>query len=198
MVWRKHPGKGMVDMAEQADLDATLARLEAALAAATHVIETSEAAPDLSGELDEVRAELAAAHDKIGTLEAAVTAGEAARDHALADVDVATEKAQADADEAKAQIAAAEARADAAEEALADVPEVVAAPDVALEETDRLRQSLTTLSASLDDLRAGADGAADPSLTAEVAALRAARELDLAEMKALLAELEPMLERADA
>ncbi len=185
-------------MAEQAELDATLARLEAALAAATREMTAAQAIPDLSSELDEVRAELAVAQEHIKTLEADLDATRASVDHAMARAEEA-EAAGADAaKDAEARLASATSRAEAAEQALSQVPEPAGPTATDQAEVDRLRDAVTKLSKALDDVRSGAEGAMDASLKAELETLRAARDLDLAEMQALLAELEPMLERAHA
>ena len=129
-------------MAEQADMDSALARLEAALTVAVDALEQAEAAADDGADVKRLEGELSEAHQKIATLEQLDRDREAALDAALT-------------------------RAKTAE----DRP-VEAAP-----------------SAPSDDTAA---------LEAEIAELRAARAQDLAEMKALLAELEPMLETSNA
>ena len=168
------------DMAEQAELDAILARLEAAMTAASKTISETQTVPDLSEELSEARTELAAAEKRIADLEAEIAGQAEALEAALA------------------ATRAAEARAAGLEADLSEVPAADLAPVVADAEVRKLRETLAELSTTVDDLRAGAGEAGDAILRAEIAALRAARELDMAEMHALLAELEPMLEQANA
>ncbi|WP_299818636.1 hypothetical protein [uncultured Jannaschia sp.] len=134
-------------MAEQgsdpAELEARLARLEAALGAAGGALEEMRAAAaeaaDSAAALDATRGELGEAQDRIAALESEG----AARDDALK---------------------AAETRADAAEERIREFGDTT--------EIERLHGQLEEL--------------------------KAARAQDLAEMKALLAELEPMLETEHA
>ncbi len=131
-------------MAEQADLDSRFARIEAALADAAEALEASEAAakgrPDHSGALRDTEAELAAARQRIETLEEEARGRETTLGDAVAQAETA--------------------------EAVGS-----GAPDA----SDR-----------------------EAALEARVASLRAARAEDLSEMKALLAELEPLVEGANA
>ena len=65
----------------------------------------------------------------------------------------------------------------------------------------RLEAALTVAVDALEQAEAVADKGADVkrlALETEIAELRTARAQDLAEMKALLAELEPMLETSNA
>lgn len=135
-------------MAEQAEMDGSLARLEAALTAAIGALEQAEAAPDHSPDVKRLEGELSEARQKIATLEQLDRDREATLDGALT-------------------------RAKAAEKKAAEDKPVKSSPSTS----------------------SGGDTAA---LEAEVAELRAARAQDLAEMKALLAELEPMLETSNA
>lgn len=132
-------------MADQAEFDARVARLEAALTATSDALEealTEPKAPDTTDDLRAAQDELQTLRQTIQTLEQEAKDREATLDTALARA----KKAEADQDSAP--------KADASEE------------------TEALRT--------------------------EIAELKAARAQDLAEMKSLLAELEPMLESADA
>jgi hypothetical protein len=125
----------------------------------------------------------------LARLEAALAAAQGAVD-AIAP----PEDRSAEIDELRARAEAAEMRAAAAE---AELDALRSAPP-AEGEPDRLRAALGELEGTLDGLREGHDGAVDASLAAEVEALRAARALDLAEIEALLKDLEPLLEPAHA
>ncbi|MEO0859887.1 MAG: hypothetical protein AAFY65_04685 [Pseudomonadota bacterium] len=159
-------------MADEAALNETIARLEAALGAATRALDGAASAPDLSAELASAQAALAETEAKVAALQTDIDAKTAA----LAE-------AQAQAEAMVADHAAAQAQVN-------ERP--------APEDTGGLRARLDEMSAAMDALRAQAPGAADQALVAEMSALRAARALDLAEMQDLLAELEPMLEAANA
>jgi len=141
-------------MAEQAELDSRIARLDAALTATADALEQTlaarDAAPDLGDDLAAARDELERAEQKITGLESLVNEREEALVAALK------------------RAKTAEANADAS----------------------------TASTADASDQSSQADDTA--VLHAEIAELKAARAQDLAEMKALLAELEPMLETADA
>ena len=90
-----------------------------------------------------------------------------------------------------------EAAAMAAEAAPEATLEAAPAAPAGGDEAARLRAALEALSGTVEQLRAQANGAAvEASLVAENEALRAARSMDLEEMRAILAELEPMLEEA--
>ena len=151
----------------EAALRERIARIEAALGATARALEAARARAGVETALAAAQAELDAAHARIAELEGAA----GGHDGALAE--------QA-------------ARAEAAEAALAE-RDAAPAPD-ADAETARLRAAVDRLAATSAELRAGAPGATDRALEAEVEALRAARSMDLKEMEALLAELEPMLE----
>lgn len=131
-------------MAEQAELDSRIARLDAALTATADALERTlaaqESAPDHGANLKGAQEELQRAQGKIKSLEDLVNEREEALVAALK------------------RAKAAEAQAPAESEG----------------------------------------GGSEAALHAEIAELKAARAQDLAEMKALLAELEPMLESADA
>ena len=129
-------------MAEQADMDSALARLEAALNVAVDALEQAEAVADKGADVNRLEDELAQAHQKIATLEQLDRDREAALDTALT-------------------------RARTAED-----------------------RSVEAASSAPSDSTA--------ALETEIAELRTARAQDLAEMKALLAELEPMLETSNA
>ena len=126
-------------MAEKSELDAQIARLEAALGAATEALGAVQATPDQGDALGAAQSDLQDARQTIATLEQQAKDREAALNQAAA-------------------------RAEAAE---TSPPE------------------------------AGEGGEAE-ALRAQIAELRAARAQDLAEMKALLKELEPILESVDA
>lgn len=115
-------------MAGRAELDARIARLEAALDATAAALGSRRPDPDVEAARDRAEAALAEARERIATLETALASARAARP----------------------------------------------APP------------------------AGAEGGDVAALRTELAELQAAREMDLAEMKSLLAELEPLLEGADA
>ena len=133
-------------MAQTAEFDSRIERLEAALAAASDALERSRAdgPADRSEDLAAAEAALEAARTRIEALES--------QD-----------------DDRAAALQAAEARAEAAEDALAKA------------------QASGT---------GDADGGTD--LGRQLHEIKAARAQDLAEMKALLAELEPLLETTDA
>jgi hypothetical protein len=99
-------------------------------------------------------------------------------------------------------LAEAERRAEDAEGRVAaletELAEARAVPQADPDEPDRMRAAFDDLLSAVDALREGREGAMDDSLRAEAEALRAARALDLAELNALLAELEPLLEPANA
>jgi len=122
--------------------------------------------------------------DRGPEVEAAQADARAARDQA--------ETARAAAEAAQAELAAAQERI----AALEDAPAPAAPEDGG--EAVRMRAALEALTASAAQLREQHDGAADASLRAEVDALKAARAMDLAEMRAILAELEPMMETSHA
>ncbi len=131
-------------MAEQAELEDRIARLDAAISATADALARVLADRDAAGASGTGAAEeLATARERIGTLESAVRDSEAATEVAVA-------------------------RAEAAEAKLTSRPQA---------------------SAGGDDTEA---------LHARIADLEAARAQDLAEMKSLLADLEPLLETADA
>ena len=134
-------------MAQTAEFDSRIERLEAALAAASDALERSRAdgPADRSEDLAAAEAALEAARTRIEALES--------QD-----------------DDRAAALQAAEARAEAAEDALAKAQ------------------------------ASGTDGEADggTDLGRQLHEIKAARAQDLAEMKALLAELEPLLETTDA
>ncbi|WP_298433092.1 hypothetical protein [uncultured Jannaschia sp.] len=139
-------------MAEQAELDARIARIQAALGATARALKAAQdraSAQTTDGDAKGLQAELDAARARIAELEAGAPAADPA--HAPGEADGV-----------------------------------------------RLRAALEAMAATSADLRAQTDGAIDASLKAENDALRAARAMDLAEMQALLAELEPMLEAANA
>ncbi|MFO6463651.1 hypothetical protein ACK8OR_04600 [Jannaschia sp. KMU-145] len=143
-------------MAEQAELDARIARIQAALGATARALKAAQdrataPADDKGGDTNGMQAELDAARARIAELEAGADAPAAEPAHAPGEADGV-----------------------------------------------RLRAALEAMAATSADLRAQTDGAVDASLKAENDALRAARAMDLAEMQALLAELEPMLEAANA
>lgn len=110
--------------------------------------------------------------------------------------------------ELDARIARLEAALDATAKALdarRPDPEADAArerAEAALAEAEMRIASLEAALATAREARAapgGSDGDDEvAALRAELAELHAAREMDLAEMKSLLAELEPLLEAADA
>ncbi|KIT17227.1 hypothetical protein [Jannaschia aquimarina] len=122
--------------------------------------------------------------EKLERLEAALNTMEGALDRpAPVDRSAELEAAKADLEAAQARIAELEgAQASSAPTTGGDV--------------DRMRTSLEALAQANEQLRAQTDGSVDASLRAELDALKAAREMDLSEMRALLAELEPMLESA--
>ena len=121
----------------------------------------------------------------------------------------------AEAAELDARIARLEAALDATAKALRTNREAAARPDPAMQalnaELETAQGRIEELETALAETKARADAssvaaAAAPAsesdeaaaLRRELAELREARAMDLAEMKALLAELEPMLESADA
>ncbi|MBM2576705.1 hypothetical protein JQC91_10355 [Jannaschia sp. Os4] len=170
-----------------AALDAAMARIEAALGAARDAWEVRGAGD--GGAADEaarLAADLDAARARIADLE-----GE------LDDARAAAEAPAARVAELEAAAAAREAEhAAALEAARADAPPA-AAPDAG-GEVDRLRAAVEALTATSAQLRAQAEGAADAALEAELEAVRAARAMDLAEMRRILEEMAPILESADA
>lgn len=115
----------------------------------------------------------------------------------------------AEAAELDTRIARLEAALDAAEAALRTSRETSAQkgpemPTVSAE-LEAAQGRIEELEVALADVRKRAEATPSSSgsgeaatLRAELAELREARAMDLAEMKALLAELEPMLESADA
>ncbi|WP_308914830.1 hypothetical protein [Jannaschia sp. LMIT008] len=158
-------------MAEPSEMEQSLARLEAALSATADALD-GPPPEDLTPQLDAARADLSRARDDLEGARARIEALEAE-----------VEGHQREVEEARDRVAADMARPPVAADA---------------EEGTRLRAALEALTASNQQLRDGADGAADASLQAEIDALRAARAMDLAEMRALLAELEPLMESEDA
>ena len=152
-------------MAQAAEIEERLARLDGALRAAEATLDRP-VPEDLAPRLDAARGEIERANARLAELEAELA------------------EARGQAEEAAARAAAAE---DAARSAANGGEEGV-----------RLRAAVEALTESSRQLRDQQPGAADASLVAEVEALRAARAMDLAEMRALLAELEPMLETTDA
>ena len=154
-------------MAEAAEMETRLARIEAALAAAEAALADAAPPEDLRPELDALRVELDEARRR-------AEAAEAERDAAV----TRAEEAEAKAVEAP----------DGPRAATTHAPAVDGG-----EEGQRLRAAVEALAATSEQLRAQQDGAVDAALAAELEALRAARAMDLAEMRALLAELEPML-----
>jgi DNA repair exonuclease SbcCD ATPase subunit len=160
-------------MAEPQALEARIEEMERAL-------RSTSAALDALAEVPDLRQELARAERGLEEALARIEALEAEIDSRAADLAEARQRAE----EATAAAGAAEAR-------------------YAPEEVDRLRDAVETLTASNAELREGRDGAdvIDGAARAEIEGLRAARAMDLREMKLLLAELEPILaqpERADA
>lgn len=133
-------------MADPAELDSRIARLEAALTATADALDAALETPADGDALKAVQDDLAVARQTIETMAEQIKDREQALDAALA-------------------------RAQSAETKLAEAP--VATGD-------------------------GGDGADSAALRARITELQAARAQDLAEMKSLLAELEPMLETADA
>ena len=85
----------------------------------------------------------------------------------------------------------------ASEDALADAQRRIEALEQQ-EKDNEVALDAATRRAEAAEASADAGAGGDAALQAEVTELRAARAQDLAEMKALLAELEPMLETADA
>ncbi|UWQ20688.1 hypothetical protein [Jannaschia sp. W003] len=177
---RRNEGQEL-HMADEADLEREAARLERALAALEAA--TRPPAEDLGSALAEAR----------GAADAARSEADAARSEA--------ETARAAQAEAEAARGEAEAAREAAEARLRELearaPESAAEP-ADPEETARMRAAIEALTASAQQLREQQGGAADASLRAELDALRAARAMDLAEMRAILSELEPMMEARSA
>lgn len=162
----------------EAALRERMARIEAAMGATARALEAARSRMGVDGALDAVQAQLDEAHARIAELETDAEARATATS------------------EVEDRLSAAEARAEAAEAALSErsaAASTTAEGDPA-EETVRLREAVEALTATSEELRMQAPGATDRALEAEVEALRAARAMDLKDMEALLAELEPLLE----
>jgi chromosome segregation ATPase len=152
----------------QRELDTRIARLEAALGAAARALEAARAVPDRSGELAAAQAALSEARGRIEGLEGDLS------------------RARAEASDLQDRLRALEA---------APAPKAASGP-IDADEAVELRAAVEALTATSAELRAQAPGAADRALEAELDALRAARALDLAEMEAILTELDPLLTRS--
>jgi phage shock protein A len=160
-------------MAEPQALEARIEEMERALRATSEALAALAAVPDLRDDLARAENALEEARGRIGELEA-------------------------EAESSAADLAEARRRADEAA-TTAQEAEARYSP----EEVDRLRDAVEALTSSNAQLHGDRDGAeaVDGALRAEIEGLRAARAMDLREMKLLLAELEPVLtepERADA
>jgi hypothetical protein len=135
---------------------------------------------------------------RIARLEAALAAAAEALEATPPDLGPELKAARAELSEARARIEALEAAAASQGGGPSEPP----ASEPPASETARLRAAVEALTAASAELRAGAEGAVDRTLVAEVEALRAARAMDLAEMRTLLSELDPLLvpseETADA
>jgi chromosome segregation ATPase len=154
-------------MAEPQALEARIGQVEAALARAVAALRALGEVPDLRPELAEARAALEAAEARIAALE-----GEAER--------------------AAEAMREAEARAGRAETAAGEAEARYASGEV-----DRLRDAVEALAAHNARMREEGGAHVDAGLRAEIEGLRAARAMDLREMKLLLAELEPALGAGD-